>query len=282
MIRSLCVSDLKSLASGLNIEGGSPYQLLIKQNQYKKVLWINLVLVLDRPLIDHVLFEELDKKMKDNEYPLLENTVDTINEHQMFATYIMIIGYYMEYGREMIGKNKTDPLRLTIHIHQSELSINMIKLLNEYIGKLNIDMTNITLDYRTDKPLFVSTEHNYKGTDILISLSQCAGIDSSFEPGSMIISSIFIPYDIKNKSINLDKRYVAVNDLVNNFDQIIESKYNKLSVKLINDEYVSKNKHKINDRAKTITINDFAMGSILQVNDLWNPTDENESLFVVE
>jgi len=85
------VTELHEIAEGLNIEGGFPGLDLRKVN--KLGIWVNLVLVLDRPLIDNIVFDDL---LKNNPYPLLENAIDEINEYKMFACYIMIVGYYLE------------------------------------------------------------------------------------------------------------------------------------------------------------------------------------------
>ena len=44
------VTDLHIVGGGLNIEGGDPYKIL-KDNNNHNILWINTILVLDRPLV---------------------------------------------------------------------------------------------------------------------------------------------------------------------------------------------------------------------------------------
>lgn len=56
---SLTTGTLYKFAGGLNIEGGHPQFHLSKCNPTKRPKWINLVLVLDRPLIDHIVFDDL-------------------------------------------------------------------------------------------------------------------------------------------------------------------------------------------------------------------------------
>ena len=43
------VSELHKIAGALNIEGGFPYNYLVRDNTDEYVLWGNYVLVLDRP-----------------------------------------------------------------------------------------------------------------------------------------------------------------------------------------------------------------------------------------
>lgn len=279
------VSELHNIAGGLNIEGGFPYNYLVRDNVDEYVLWGNYVLVLDRPLIDNILFEELDKKMKENNYPLLENTIDEINEHQMFAIYLMTIGFYLEYGRRILRKTKTDGLHITVHIHQDTASNNLIDILKTLVYELceffNVDTYNTFIDYRTDNPFFISTEHNYKGTDILLSFSQCAGLDPELKPGDMLIPTEFVPYNIKNKEVNVKNMYTIENDVNIRLDDILKSRYHIFSVDCVNRMYESKNKSKSEHKAKLLKLYDFIETPILQVDDLWNPSNKNELVSVI-
>lgn len=98
------ITELHKIAGGLNIEGGFPAIDLTQAAPQKK--WVNLVLILDRPLIDHIIFDDI---IKNNKYPLLESAILEINEHQMLATYLMVINYYVA----SIDK----PAKITVHIH---------------------------------------------------------------------------------------------------------------------------------------------------------------------
>lgn len=284
-MHKLQVNQLNRISGGLNIEGGYPYAYLMRDNPLKKVRWANIVLVLDRPLIDNVLFEDLDKKMKDNNYPLLENTVDEINEHQMFAMYLMILGYYLEHGKQLLNKNKNDDLIITVHMHQDIASAGLLITLSQMIDDLrkdfNFDVHNIKIDYRTDHYTFISTNHNYQNTDILLSLSQCAGLDPCLKPGDMIVTNEFIPYDISQKTITMENKYEVSNDLMNRIQNILKSPYHEYSINYVNNNYVSKNKGKRHNAYK-MTDFDFNPTPILQVNALWNPINETEIVTVIE
>ena len=69
---------------------------------------------------------------------------------------------------------------------------------NEYVDENNINENE--QDYDTD---------DYDDTDILISLSQCGGIDVKIDQNIMIIPNNFIPYDIDSKIIYLSKKYTV-------------------------------------------------------------------------
>ena len=279
---TILITDLQNIAGGLNIEGGYPYNNLIRDNPNKKVLWSNIVLILDRPIIDNVLFSDLDKKMNEESYLLLENTIDELNEHKMFAIYLMVIGYYLEYGKSLLGRMPHDDLHITIHIHQDVASINLINIIKKYLDDLchhfNINITNIFLDYRTDDYTFVSSTHDYSGTDILLSLSQCAGLDADLLPGDIIIPKVFIPYDIENKSINIKNQYNIDNNILKILDYVLDSKYHMFSIDYVNKNYVSMNQTKNKNIVSKLHNEDFIVTPILQVNALWNPIDLTEML----
>src|SRR6185312_16480063 len=91
----LKVSEIYQLGGGLNIEGGYPLRDL-----KKKSIWANIVVVLDRPLIDNIIFDDI---LANNKYPLLENALDDLNEHQFMAAYLLILAYYIENGRRLLN-----------------------------------------------------------------------------------------------------------------------------------------------------------------------------------
>lgn len=284
-MNQLQINKLYTIAGGLNIEGGLPAQYLLRDNPDKIAIWSNIILILDRPIIDNVLFEELDKRMKSCNYPLLENTIDEINEHQMFAIYLMVVGYYLKHGRNLLCKNATDSLSITIHLHQDYASRELNSILSDMINNLcenfKINMSNTMIQFKIDNPIFISTEHNYNDTDILISLSQCAGLDPYLKPGEMIISNEFIPYNIITKEINIKVKYTVENDLLKSIDDILKSPYHEYSINYVNDNYVSVNKTKQHNARKLIG-SDFNVTSILQVDALWNPLDEEELVTIIE
>ena len=161
----LSINKIYELGSGLNIEGGYPYHDLIKQNNNAKRIWVNLVVVLDRPLIDNIVFDEI---VANNKYPLLENAIENLNEHHFLATYLMTIGYYLEHGRNLVELSDSDKLKITIHVHQDITCLPLIDIikhqLSDLITNCRINMENIELDFRTDTKTYVTTTHNYKDT----------------------------------------------------------------------------------------------------------------------
>jgi len=272
----LLVTDLHKIAGGLNIEGGYPAKDLKKKN----ALWANLVIVLDRPLIDNIIFDDI---LTNNKYPLLENALDDLNEHQFLASYIMIIAYYINHGRKMLNYSLNDALNITVHIHQDIACSPLIDYIKEYLSLLvtdfSIDLTNIHIEYITDNTHYLKTITNYDKTDILISLSQCAGLSPDLPVGALIIPNEFIPYDIDSKMINGDHQYSVVNDLNRIIENILNSPYHQYAVNLINQKYQSHNPSKNGRHSASMMVNNnFVVTKILQVSKLWNPVDRTEMI----
>lgn len=282
------VTELYKIAPGLNIEGGLPQHNLINNNliQSKDVIWANVVIVLDCPLVGehNITFDEL---VATNPYPLLENAIEEINEHKFLATYLMILGYYLENGRKLMCVSKDDILNITVHIHQDDKTCKplrniIINQLNELVKHFNIDVTHTEIVFRADTPTYVTTDQNCDNIHILISLSQCAGFDEKYPAGTMIIPTEFIPYDIKKKEINIKNKYQADNSLLKDLDDMLNSKFHKYAIEYINKNYQSNNpkKNKIHNVSKLST-KDFHHLPLLHVDQLWNPADRTEEITII-
>ena len=229
------IQHLSKVAGGLNIEGGFPHRDLLKTSPH--ALWVNLVVVLDRPLIDHHLFDDILAK---NPYHLLENAIEELNESKMLTAYLAIIGYYCENGRSLINLHKDTPLRMMIHIHQDTICqplMNLLrKMVNEMMAYFETDVSkHVIIDYRTDAKWYATQD--YGDTHVLISLSQCAGLDPHLEPGFLLVPSTFIPYDIDKKILFKSQTYHAPNDLSNRLDDILVSKYSAYAYDYITANY---------------------------------------------
>ena len=264
------IQNLSKVACGLNIEGGFPHRDLIRTSP--QALWVNLVIVLDRPLIDHHLFDDI---LARNPYPLLENAITELNEARMFTAYLAIIGYYCEHGRSLINIKRDTPLRMTIHIHQDTVCQPLVDLLKSMVNEMMtyFSVRDVIIDYRTDSKWYAPQE--YGDAHILVSLSQCAGLDSQSEPGTLLVPSIFIPYDIDNKVIFKSRMYHANNDLPKHLTDILTSKYSAYAFDYVTTNYRSANPSK-QHRVTPLAKEDFVECVLLQVDKLWNPTNPQE------
>lgn len=264
-LQTVPVNKLYLIAGGLNIEGGYPYQELVSINKNAK--WINIIFVLDRPFIDNITFDNIMEIVSNNKYLLLENAIDTFNEHQMLVSILLIVIYYIE----------QNPKKILIHFHQDKIAKNLIEIFNNLLIqlKLILNLKNSTEILFTTDDYIYKSGNPYYDVDILMSISQCCGLDPNYFPGAILLPDNFIPFDIKKNIIYNQKSYVGVNDLVSTIDEIISSPHKSIIVNYINKFYISANKNK-NYQAKILTKDDFIISNILQVSDLWNPTDPNE------
>ena len=296
-MNSIRIGDLYQLGGGLNIEGGFPANDLNKKSLRSNKIWANLVLVLDRPLIDNIVFDDI---MKNNPYPLLENALDDINEHQLLFAYLIIIAYYIDQGRELIRLLDNDEgrelirlldnekLKITIHVHQDVNCLPLIEIiknqLDDFANAGHLDLSQVEIDFRRDDGHYQKTSHNYDGTHILISLSQCAGLDPKLPAGALIIPNEFIPYDIDSKTVYPNEKYTVKNDLleINRLKEILSAPYNSSAMEYINTQYKSYNNEKNQKyKANLMKVEDFVITPILQVNKLWNPTDQDEKVNIL-
>ncbi len=274
------LKDIHTISGALNIEGGFPAMDLKKSkdnSNNNNKLWVNLILVLDRPLIDNIVFDDI---FKNNKYPLLENAIEELNEHKFMAINLMFLGYYIENCQKFMNKKEVSML---VYIHQDVHSVALINIikrqLKDLIEYFKLDTSNITIKYTTDTGSYVTTKNNYDDTDIVISLSQCAGLDAKLEAGAMIVADQFIPYEIDTKTIHVSKTYKVENHALVELDNVINSKFNEFATHYITDKYISyNNKKNSNIQLKKLTRADFHITKVLQVDKLWNPKDDSESV----
>lgn len=266
---------------GLNIEGGYPYQNMIKIHG-NNIIWSNVIHVIDRPLVDKITFDKILEIARTNNYKIIEKVYDDFNEQTMFALYINIIVYYLaKYDGNII-----------VHIHQlQEYGYNIIENLKWYLNtfrtfilhkhpKINKKITMSRLIFISDVYTYLQSgpliDEKYKDAKILLSFSQCAGFNKYHNPGTVYISDTFIPFDIKKNTINLNKKYNVENNFIKEINNILDNDvYDDIinCVNLISSE--NKVAHKLNE-------NDFFKTSILQVNNLWNPDVEGDCIANIE
>lgn len=272
------ISELEKHASGLNIEGGYPYNHITNNGELSNKIWVNSVIVLDRPLIDNLLFDVLFKRFTDNSYTLLENVIPEINEPDFIALYCSIIMYYVYNCESLLNKDKA---KIVVHVHQDKHSINLINILKKYVDDLikqfDINTDKFTLTYTTDDFHYQNTTpYKPEDADILISLSQCAGVDRKIKAGDILITNKFIPYDIDNNVVRTDNTYYTDNHLVKTIDSVVNSAFMRCVANTINTDYVSSNKLKTQKADISGIMNKIHNLPILHVNALWNPVDEDE------
>ena len=265
------MKNIHRFGAGLNIEGGFPYRDL---QSSKSTIWANLILVLDRPLIDMIDFDDI---VKNNPYLLLENAIIEINERQFLTVYMLILEFYVLNGSKLV--NKKDPT-IVVHIHQDENCYPLIKIITSLLEKRNLMSSRIK--FKTDKPNYQSMNHGKYMCDILISLSQCAGLDPSIPAGALLCSDTFIPLDLQSSTLRLDSKYQVKNSLIEHSQEIFGQDCVNDIVKLVNTEYVSANPNKSGQIARRPVVGDLHHTNIIQVDRLWNPNASLQSITIVQ
>lgn len=274
------VGDIHLVGKVGNIEGGLPALKLQKNNT--KSLWANLVVILDRPWED-ITFDELFRQVEEKKYKMLENGINCLNEHKFLIAYMSIILYYLNNGHKLLNLEKNKLLHIKIHLHQDKRFNKILQLIELYLIQLHDHIKNpFRVTYASDNWTYMTTDEKYDDTDILLSFSQCVGLDSKLVPGTLIVPNEFIPFDIQNNKIHICDKYNVVNDLIEKLPMIFESKYVSIATDHINSKYVSDNESKKNHIGTIINEHDFIVTPVLQLNGLWNPTDKQEQIMLIK
>lgn len=261
--RWLTVAGLKAYADGLNIEGGFPAIDC-------KTRWVSHVVILDDPLVTGVTFDELLKEVNENKWPMLENSVLGLNEPRLLASYMAILGYYMA---------KHD--KITVHVHQfPEQCKHLVEQLKIYVKviceEFKFDQEKKQVSFKTDNPFYISPETDRKyDCEVLISLSQCAGVCSStLKEGDMIAADTFIPFEVKTSTMYVSKKYAVGNSLAKDKDDLLNSVYLRFAIEQLG-EYRSANpkkSHVVRNKSEFV----FANATLLQADGIWNPKSKDE------
>lgn len=259
---------------GLNIEGGFP-----RLDLQPSTAWGNLVITLDNPLESNITFDELQKDVRKNQFPFLENGLPEINEPQYLVAYLSIMGFIMHKYPDSI---------VVIQVHQAPIDANpLVEWLREEEKMLRASFVNLRNPknlFLTDNPFYVRGSlyrvNNCKRCRVVISFSQCASVAHRLKPGNMSMPSTFIPYNIDNKTIHTQHAYSVNNILIDLLPNILSSDYHLYAQKRLKD-YVSANRAK-KHVARNLVTSDFLTNDVkfLHVSNLWNPTSKNESVHI--
>ena len=112
-------------------------------------------------------------------------------------------------------------------------------------------------------------------SDVLLSFSQCAGLDASVPAGALLVPSTFIPFDIETNTVYLGRKYSAENALLKDLPNIIASPAHAFAVEYVKRNHVSANPDKRHP-AKPLDLNEFVTNgthgaTLLQGSAIWNP-----------
>lgn len=283
----LPLSQLKQVADGLNIEGGTIYKKYLRNDQ----IWSNLCIVLDRPFEDGVEWQQLTDS---NPYPLKEASIIDYNEAQVNYTYATIMHYYITHAHEISKKPANLPVKLHIQVHRNSSGPNHLELLERlleqcyfdldktthrgippyskyHFSTLNFSDFNVQIDfYYGADPDTLGNLGVYSDADIVLSFSLVAGLFPEWKSGTMLIPDLHIPFSLKSVHLNLSDRYLVQNHMNLALLDIIKFQDCKV-LETINAKFISLNPLK-QSKAKPLTRHDFKKAALLQVDGLFNPS----------
>jgi hypothetical protein len=255
----ITTGELHLLASGLNIEGGWPRLDLLGVSP--STSWANVVVVLDRPLVDGRMFDHIKQTRVKNGWPLLENVIEELDETRFLRSLLRILAFYLERYQ-----------RVVVHVHQApEDAAGLVGILTPAAAALRTKFPGLPVRWRTDDP-FYTRRSPPTDCDLLLSLSQCAGFQRHLGPGSLIIPQRFIPFDPDTDIVDLSNAYEVINVLTKDWPYVESDiqNFNWAEQFLIN--YKSPNPNKSHSSLATSRGQPTLLNAtILQVRNLWNP-----------
>jgi hypothetical protein len=236
-------------------------------------------MVLDRPFIDKSTLEEITSA---NTFSLKEMSIAKYNECHVNLAVLLIIDYC-----------KNTKQNLVIQIHRGSSAVVYIKflvqMLEMHYGEVkNEEITSKfpTCEFDNGFKLKLTngyayeTLRSYPGYDIVLSLSLMGGLSPNFETGTMTLPSYFIPFDTKNRTIDLTKTTKVSNYLNDVLDDVLSIDQSKFFHVVNSFKSENKDKH---FEAEVINVTHFKRNvKVLQIDGLYNPKEsEFESTVTV-
>lgn len=277
------IKDLYSntCADILNIEGGDAANLL-----HPHALWLNLAMILDTPLIDHVLWSDIKK----GGYTLKESSINTYNEKRVNLAVLLILHYYI---KQLKNKNLEKALFL-VHVHRETSALptieNIIKLLksvyqeeisitqdDQGYPQINFNNTSLLICFRKGYEANAK-DIIYQQADILFSYSLVAGINPLYEASALMMPKTVIPFDITDYQVHKDHQYSVKNQLITDLPSIL-AQPQQLFIDIINQHCNSENLQKTHE-ATLLTAEHFHSATLLQANGLFIPKDPYKTCII--
>lgn len=285
----LSLDQLKEVADGLNIEGGTIYHKYLRQEQ----TWSNLCIVLDRPFVDGIEWQELTNT---NSFPLKEAAILDYNEAQVNFAYATVMHYYITHAHQIAAKPADQMAKILIQVHRNSSGPRHIALLEQLLCHCYPDLEKVKqtgealskskyelfsyffpgINVQVDFCYGAAPENlgelgKYGEVDIVLSFSLVAGLHTEWKSGSLLIPNQHIPFYLETVCLALEERYFVQNhlnqilcDLINNQDDAVLEVINKL--------FYSLNPLKHTLKAKKLTQEDFKNATLLQADGMFNPS----------
>lgn len=281
------LNQLKQVADGLNIEGGTVYHKYLRQGQ----LWSNLCIVLDRPFEDGIEWQELTNL---NNFPLKEAAILDYNEAQVNFTYATFMHYYITHAHKLLAKSSDQIAKILIQVHRNSSGPRHVELLEQLLSQCYPDLKKVKKNESSSKyelfsyffpnlnvqvdfcygvaPENLGEQEKYSKVDIVLSFSLVAGLHPEWKSGSLLIPDQHIPFYLKNAILALERKYFVENHINHILKDLIKNQDDAVLEK-INNHFYSLNPKKKHLKAKKLSEKDFKNAILLQVDGLFNPSE---------
>lgn len=288
------LNQLKEIADGLNIEGGTIYQKYLRREQ----IWSNLCIVLDRPFETGIEWQELTNT---NPFPLKETAILDYNEAQVNFAYATVMHYYITHAHKILKMPDHRTAKILIQVHRNTSGPLHIELLEQLLcqcfpelekikqipddfSKSKYELSsyffpekNVQVDYCFGAaPENLGEQGRYCNSDIILSFSLVAGLHAKWKSGSLLIPKLHIPFSLKNTYLALEKCYFIQNHLNQILSDLIDNQ-NEAVLQEINNHFCSINPQKRNLEARKLTQEDFKKAILLQVDGIFNPSQISQT-----
>jgi NADP-dependent 3-hydroxy acid dehydrogenase YdfG len=281
------LDQLKLVADGLNIEGGTIPQKYLQQGQ----IWANLCVILDRPFETGLEWQQLTNL---NSFPLKEASILDYNEAQVNFVHAILMHYYITHARQMINKGEDQTIKLMIQVHRNTSGPRHLELLERLLLECYPELEGIKQvqhsSSRYELFTYVFSKLNvevifcygsknleelidrYREMDIVLSLSLVAGLHPSWQTGSLLVAETYLPFSLRNVVFSPQAQYCVRNHLKEVIPTILQHQEERI-LTIINDKFRSLNCQKHDLQAKLLTIDDFKEATLLQVDGDFNPSE---------
>jgi hypothetical protein len=282
------MDQLKYVADGLNIEGGTIYHKYLKSDQ----IWANLCVVLDRPFEDGIEWQELTDS---NSFPLKEAAILDYNESQVNYAYATIMHYYITHAHRFLKRAPDQIAKILIQVHRNTSGPRHVELLEQLLCQCYPELEKVKSTKNALKskhelfsyffpdqylqvdfcygtaPENLGELGKYNEVDIVLSFSLVGGLNAGWKSGSLLIPNQHIPFYLNNGYMAFEKRYFVQNHLNYVLADILKSQ-NEAVLQKVNDSFYSKNSQKSKNQAKKFAREDFKSATLLQVDGNFNPS----------
>ena len=281
------MNQLKLVADGLNIEGGTIPKHYLRRNQ----IWANLCLILDRPFEDNVEWQQLTNS---NVFPLKEASILNYNEAQVNFAYATVMHYYITHSHLITNKPDKQLVKMVVQVHRNTSGPLQLELLEQLLLQCFPELEGVKQFSPSSSPcpeLFAylfpqmnlkvafcygSTPENleklrkkYDGADIVLSFSLEAGLHASWKSGSLLIPDQYVPFSLKNLVFAPQAQYLVRNHLKEVVSDMINQQDERI-LKIVNEKFKSLNSLKSNLDAKKLAPEYYKEAVLLQVDNKFN------------